>query len=349
MPTNEKYIQRRNGKYRVILPRAIADAVSGGKRALATCDTLKQAIFVRDQALSVAEGPAGPVIEGLTTDEQIDIAQVWNRVFEAQAATVERERVRATQSIAMPSGPFGIVYWSDWHVGDPYCDYRQLKTDAETIRDTPGMYAIHVGDGWNNWIVGKLQQLQRGEPIPFDAEVALFCDVVNMVAGKWLVAIPGNHANWTRLLAGIDQVRQAFSSARVLYDPYEVVFTLKYGSDSLVFKARHQWRWSSVFNSTHGIEASWQRGDTDFDIGIGGHTHIGTYCRPFARHGRKRWAVLVGTYKVGGDFGRELGLPRPVGRGAGAHIFREGYPPLFIEDVQTAAEILTYLRGKAGQ
>ena len=58
-------------------------------------------------------------------------------------------------------------------------------------------------------------------------------------------------------------------------------------------------------------------------------------------------AVLVGTYKVDGEYGREIGLPRPYGRGAGAHIFQENRPPVFMEDLETAADFLQFLRRKA--
>jgi hypothetical protein len=346
-PTVDRYISRRGQNYRLLLPQWIANVVAGGRRYVGTYRTLEEAKQTRDQILTNLPEDE-PRIEGLTTRDDIDVAAAWERAFEAQDQALRRTQTRARQTITMPDGgPFAIAYTSDWHIGDPACDYRTLKADHELIRDTPGMYAIFTGDGWNNWIIGKLQVLQRDEAIPFDEEVALFCDVVGTVGRKWLVAIPGNHANWTRLLAGIDRVREAFSHTKVLYDPYEVVFTLCYGEDRVVVKARHKWRWSSIFNATHGIETSWQRCDHDFDIGIGGHTHIGTFCRPFVRHKRKRWAVLVGTYKIDGDYGRERGLPTPSGRGAGAHVFQEGKLPIFIEDLETAADFLAFLRKRA--
>ena len=108
----------------------------------------------------------------------------------------------------------------------------------------------------------------------------------------------------------------------------------------MVFKCRHRWKYSSVFNVTHGIEVGWERGGVDFDLALGGHTHVGTFCRPFLRHGKMRLAVLTGTYKTNGEYGRELGLPLPHGTGSGAHVFFPGEPPLFCQTVQRAAWIL---------
>ena len=144
MADTPKYIQERGGSYRVVLPKRVADKINGGVRAYATRDTLEQAIAVRDEALVLANPPDVPIIDGLTTEDDIDLNQVWERVFAAQDETARRERIRASQSITMPPGPFGLAYWSDWHLGDAGCDYRQLRADAEIIRDTPRMHALFL-------------------------------------------------------------------------------------------------------------------------------------------------------------------------------------------------------------
>jgi len=346
MATIDKYIElRANGKYRVRLPKWM---VGEDSRHVGTVDTLDEAKELRAKACSQYGFDLDrPLIEGLTNEyEEYDPAELWQLAFHAQEKALQREALRADQRITIPdpSLPFALAYLSDMHIGDPRCDYQQVKADVETVRDTPRMWAEFHGDGWNNWIVGRLAHLQRGEPIPFDAETQLFVNVVETVGDKWLWVIPGNHANWTKLLAGVDRVRDIFAGKKVLYDSYEIVFSLHYGPHKATFKIRHKWRYGSVYNPTHGIEVGWQRGETDFDIGLGGHTHIGTFCRPFLRHGRRRFAVLTGCYVISSDYARECGYAPTCGKGCGAHIFYpDGKPPLFLEDLQQASDFLQWL------
>ena len=123
---------------------------------------------------------------------------------------------------------------------------------------------------------------------------------------------------------------------------FAVVFTLVWGERRLRYKVRHRWKYGSVFNATHPIEVGWQRGDSDFDVGLGGHTHIGTVERAFWRHRQRRLAVLTGTYKVLDTYGRELGLPAPMHRGSGAHVFHGGRLR-FCHDLEEARNLLERL------
>jgi len=331
-------IQKRGSRYAIYLPRGY------GKRYQGQYDTVEDAVAARDAAMRRLAPQ--PKIEGLTNeDEEYAPDELWQAAFKAQLRTtqVAEKRGRRKITIPQPKRPFALAFLSDLHLGNASTDYQTLKHDVDLIAETPRMWSGFHGDGIDNWIVGKLAGLQRGQPIPFDAEVQLLTTVLETLEGKLLWVVAGNHDNWTVKLAGIDRIKEALRGTRVLYDRYEVAFDLMYGERSIAFKVRHQWKYSSIFNATHGIEVGWQRGDTDFDIGLGGHTHIGTLCRPFIRHGRRRYAILTGTYKVDGDYGRELGLPTPTGRGSGAMVFWPDGRRLFCESVQTAADFLRYL------
>jgi len=288
-----KYITKRRGRFRVIFP----EGITAGKipRVLGTFDTLRDAEAARDAALRRLQEPE---IEGLTNEEiEYTPEELWQAAFKAQARVQKVKRKRDSNQIIIPfpERPFAIVPLSDFHIGSPSVDYIQLKKDVETIRDTPRMWAIFFGDGCDNWIVSKLSHLQRGQVLTFDAEVQLLTVVLETLSDKLKVVVAGNHDNWTRKLAGFDRIKAALRGTRVLYDPYEVVFDLCHGDNATRIKVRHQWKYASVFNATHGIEVGWERGGEDFDIGFGGHTHTGTLCRPFIRHGRIRYAILIGT------------------------------------------------------
>lgn len=297
-------------------------------------------------ARAEADQPQGAYIIGQTPDDDlIPPDELWRAAIDAQTQVFKRIEQRRNQIIRLKP-PCAIALLSDCHFGSPYTDYTTLKRDAEIIRDTPDCYAGFHGDGVDNWIIGKLQGLQRGQVMTFDAEWQLFYDWLKMLQGKLVYVVAGNHDNWTIKVAGFDRVREALRGIQVLYHQDQIVFTLEVGLAQYVVKVRHKWRGSSVFNVTHGIEVSWERGGDDFDIGIGGHTHQGTYHRPFSRHGKIRHAILTGTYKIMDAYGIESGYANPVGRGCGALLFDQAGQLHFYDDLERTANYLDYLRSQ---
>jgi len=286
-------------------------------------------------------------VTGITPDSDlVDPAELWQDVIEKQARRADKIiRQRAAQQIKVSgTAPFAIAFLSDLHLGSADTDYRAVRQDAEIIRDTDGLYAMFTGDGLNNWIIGKLQRLQRDEILTFDSELQLLANWLGIIKGKLLAVCSGNHENWTKVLSGFDLIREKLRGVKCLYDPNEVVFDLTWGKNSLAFKVRHSWRFSSIYNATHGIETGWERGGVKFDVGIGAHTHIATVCRPFYRHGKKRLAVLTGTYKMDDPFGREIGAAVSQGRGCGALLFYPDGRTLFFDELETCADFLKWLR-----
>jgi hypothetical protein len=92
------------------------------------------------------------------------------------------------------------------------------------------------------------------------------------------------------------------------------------------------------------MEVAWDRGDDDFDVAVGFHTHSGTLVREFFKHGKRRYAVQMGAYKVRDKFGDELGFTSVKNTGAGAMVATPEGDVSFFQDLETAAEFLTYLR-----
>lgn len=291
-----------------------------------------------------------PVIIGVTADDyyptEADLEAVWRNLIAAQDRIFELNRKRREEQKIILPVPCAIAQLSDLHLGDPGTDYRAIRDDAQIIRDTPGLYAGFSGDGVNNWIVNKLAGLQRKEVVDFDTEWYLFLSWLDWLKGKLLYVVSGNHDNWSIKLAGIDRVREALRGTKTLYHKDEIRFKLQAGPVEYRVKVRHQWRGHSLFNVTHAIEVGWERGPNSFDIGIGGHVHRGTFCRSFDRHSIRRWAVLVGTYKVEDDYQEEQGFTRGPGRGCGAMVFNRGGEFEFVEDLGKAADWLDYLRTK---
>lgn len=296
-----------------------------------------------------AAGPPAPIIIGAGPRERMTAAQrdeLWARAIRESEAHMERARQKRNQSITFPAEPFAFAMLGDTHVGGAGVDYASLKADAELIRDTPGMYALFGGDATNNWIVGKLQALQRNEIMSHSSSWALFLDWIDTIGDSLAAVIVGNHNVWTAKVAGYDPLAKHLEHAAVLYDEDEIVFTLACGELEQRWKVRHKWRGSSIFNVTHGIEVGWERGDDDYDVGVGFHTHNGTLAREFVRHGRWRMAVQLGTYKLEDAYGREQGFARPPGLGRAAMVGHPDGRAEWFKDLATAAEVLGMWREK---
>jgi hypothetical protein len=292
------------------------------------------------------KGPPAPTIVGVTVSEHThDPAALWDRAIirqrDLEARILER---RKDQRIDFDDGPICIAFLSDVHFGAPGTDYAAARHDAQTVRDTPRMFAGFHGDGPDNYVVGRLKDLNMHRTFTITEEWALFEDWVGMLREKWLWWVSGNHDEWTRKAAGFDPIRKiAESLPKILFDDHECVFTLRVGDGEWRIKVRHKWRGGSIFNPSHPIEVGWERGGTPFDIGIGGHTHRGTVIRPFIRHGVKRYAVLTGAYKKEDEYGREQGFEPVFSTGSAAMIFWPDGRVLRVDDIDTAAHLMSLL------
>lgn len=267
-------------------------------------------------------------------EEETSTDDLWD-----QAYTYNARRRRDTPQILVPHKPFAIAFISDLHIGSQGTDYVSLRRDAETVRDTDGMYAVFHGDGIDNWIIPKMQGLQRGQAMPFDDELALFRAWLLTIEKKLLVVVAGNHDNWTTKLAGFDWLK-SITPTTALYDPQQITFDISHGDNRVRICVRHKWRGSSILNPTHAMERSAR--DIDADIYVGGHTHIGTLFRSFTVRGQDRIAVLTGTYKTEDSFGRELGLPDTQHRGCGAVVFDTDGSMTWIRNLDEAARYLKF-------
>ncbi len=299
-----------------------------------------------EAALQGLQAAEGPTIRGVTASTySADYADsLWTAAAKRFEITRQTHVEKTRQQIDLGNKPTAIAWLSDLHLGSSGTDYAAIWEDTQTIVNTPGMYAAFHGDGIDNWVVGKLQAIQRGQAVNHSEEVAMFRRWVELIHEKLLLVVSGNHDNWTKKMAGLDILPTLLGETQVLYDPYEVRVNLTCGDGSWDVLVRHQWKWSSIFNPTHGIEVGYDRMSDQFDIGVGGHTHIGTLIRPFFRHRRERLAVLTGAYKRIDPFSKEVGFAETMTNGCGAIIFFPDGKVWYNSDLKVAADYLTYLR-----
>lgn len=298
----------------------------------------------QDQDQAQANTTGRPVVRGSTArDAMPDADAVWARVIARQERR-ELERRELEHVITLPDEPACLVALSDIHVGNPQTDYRRARRDAEIIRGTPGMYALVHGDLLDNWIAGKLLGQQRHQVVTLDEEWALVRGWLDILDLKLLLVVAGNHDNWTHKIAGIDFLQHLLRNTMCLYDRNEILVALRMEDVAWRILVRHKYPGSSVYNPTHGMVATAQRGDHVFDVAIGGHTHRGTYINKYHQHGREWYAVLTGTYKTRDEYGTELGVAGSKDSGSAALLLLPTGQVFPLYDLAFAAYVLGQAR-----
>ena len=302
----------------------------------------------------VAPPPTAEIV-GLTPGDRLpDPSKIWKRVLEIQTSNSDSARRRYSQEIRIPGNlPVCIAFTSDWHGGNSYTDYARLWAETELVADTPGMYAITMGDLHDNW-VGKLEGIQRYQPVSLAEELALVRDRLMRLcnANKLLACVSGNHESRADKLAGLDWIRDVLADHQVLYDQDEILATLTVGDAEWRLKLRHKWRYKSILNPFHGFWRDLERAD-DWDMAIGGHVHSGSHWAKIdhmdggSGHPTDRYAVLLGTYEYDSKYARMEGYPRHVASGAVGVIYWPTGETLIVGDLQVAARALRAERGGA--
>jgi len=282
-----------------------------------------------------------PKVDGITAEERTDfegdILPYLKNIGEKAKLKNEAEM---NQVITMPDRPFAIALLSDIH-GGAKTDYTKIEEDLNLIEDTEDMWVGNVGDNTDNFVNIKLQWIQREQPTTFDMEMRFLEWLFDKLTGNLLFWCSGNHDNWTKKATGYDITREALKDVKCLYDSQQIYFTLKWADNEQRWLVRHKWRHGSVFNPTHGMEVGWERVGLNFDVACGGHTHIATLRREFIRENKKRYAILLGTYKLRDNFGREVGFPKSHGGGSGAFVYHPDGREFWCNDLKTARDLLT--------
>lgn len=299
----------------------------------------------------VVAAPDARVSGVVAADSELpDPSAIWERHergFERVMRTRER---RNGNEVTFERGPVCIVFIGDVHCGARGVDYPLARRHALTIRDTPGMFLVGVGDLLDNFVHGWAIKIRLQTETTIPEEWALVRQWLGWVAPKLLASVDGNHDAWTRSLAGIDYFQETVAAARPgsLYARDDLRFTLNVGAASWPVRVRHKWRGHSQWNPTHAVEKA-QKWDHDFLIGVGGHVHTGAFFRTFNAAGRTAAAIQVNTYKREDRYAEAGGFPKSNTDVPVAVIFHESGAVAGTTDLELAAELmrLYYARAEA--
>jgi predicted phosphodiesterase len=266
------------------------------------------------------------IIDGIKAEEHVDIDEIRDYLYKISDRAASKVHRLTHQTIEVPYESFVLCMISDMHIGGK-SDYRQIDRDVELITNHDRAFAILAGDDLDNFIIGKLVNIQRAQPTTGDMELRYCKHILQQLAPSTLVYVSGNHNKWSKKLTGHDLFRELFTDFPMLFDNDEVRFKLKTPHIEEKWLVRHRFKWGSIFNPTHGQEVNWERGDYDFDVVMGGHTHIATLFREFIKHDKLKLAIQLGTYKMLDDFQQEMNFPRSYSqsRGSASIVYHKGH------------------------
>lgn len=279
--------------------------------------TLRDRITTREMATDQQAVVGTQTVRDPATDAQWDA--YFSSLFDANEHDLSTMQQSTDWYAPDDGGPVGIVLTGDWHVGARGVLYRQLERDLDTLRDTPGLYGIHMGDA------------HEGVSIHSKAAPALYSGLFNsgdeqeqcvrmlMRRGgpKWLAWLAGNHDEWVYKHAGLSRIG---TMAEALGIPHfgeggGTVFA-HVGHQRYAIGVRHNAPGNSRLNTTNSqrrLVDDWPEWET-LHVAAVAHLHFND-CQIASRHGGRTVYLRSGTYKVhdgyakAGGFTPEYGTP----------------------------------------
>jgi hypothetical protein len=247
---------------------------------------------------------------------------------EDEGAFLERVRKSARQSIDKARGqrhatlriasraPIAVSLSSDWHVAPKGTDIDGLLEYAAFVADTPGLYALAVGDLLDNPIKHKGSNVAQ-----IADDLRLLDIIVGKFRGKILGTTSGNHDDWSKVLAGTDHLQTLARRHRIHYAPDELLWVVEivdpddaeHVTARYRIHTRHQWRRHSNLNPLHACWTWLQEEGVNWeaipDVLAIGHNHVAAHgCHQYEQ--RDIWGLRMGAWQVDSAYARAKGFAR---------------------------------------
>lgn len=240
--------------------------------------------------------------------EQESIADQWRDAEEKSIKRIRRSLERHYFDVEFPDdgGPIAIAAISDQHIapGTPV-DFRQMRIDAELVRDTPGVYAMLGGDGVDQHIKHRSAMIAaRSTP---DDQWKLFNHYLDIFAEKIISVVSGNHDDFVVQLGGINMLEYIARGQSLCYAPDHARITAHVGKQKYELAIRHKYRYGSTLNQVHTVKRWFDMGEEPFDCGVICHHHEAAM-EAFQKHGRMRWGARPGSYQISSSYSRANGF-----------------------------------------
>lgn len=181
--------------------------------------------------------------------------------------------------------------FSDWHIGDKFCDIAKIKADITHVKETPSAYVILNGDLLNNATKTSVSDCYAELLTPMQ-QIETIVTLLEPIKDKILFATTGNHEARTYRTDGIDLTAVAMKELGILdrYCKEGGLLFLKVGENQasqLKGPANAKQRAQVLYSiyATHGSGGGRKEGAkairladmasiVDADIYIHSHTHL---------------------------------------------------------------------------
>jgi hypothetical protein len=274
----------------------------------------------REHTVDVEQEDGGYLaIQSLSTDEDW-MAYIRNAENTAAEAHALKAIQRQTEWTAPPGNlPVGIVFTGDWHLGSAGVDSAALDSSLATIRKTPGLYAVGMGDYEEGVTVYEKARssLYTGAYNNPEAQKMAVRLRAKQLRGRWLAWLEGNHDGMRARHTGEAPFPQTL--ARELGCPHfgEGGGTIyaHVGSQRYAIGVRHHFgsKAASVPRRMMDEWPEWER----LHVAVLGHLHFNEVQR-VSRNGGRCWGLRCGTFKINDEyadrngFRPELGTPMVI-------------------------------------
>ena len=237
--------------------------------------------------------------------------ELWSAYDAMQAVTRQH-----AESMAMPEAdvaiatdrPVGIVFMSDFHLGNAGTDTVQLREDVALINTCDRLRVYVGGDGIDNFVIPALANAHRdGSLVTLEMQYLLFKSIIRQLLPNLLAVGTGNHDAWTRKMAGVEALLYGLRDVPVLHTKEDTYLNLTVGREKYTIFRKHRPPRSTMLNEGHGVQHQFRYGERPFDVGVMEHHHV-PHISTFFGHGEMRWAVRTGSYKIKDAFAREFGF-----------------------------------------
>lgn len=280
-------------------------------------------------------------------DADLPVEDIISRMKAVSSQAIKANEARKLIPISIKiDGPYGIAHFGDPHIDNYACDWHQLETDVNTVRNTPGLFAGNVGDTHDNW-VGRLSGLYAHNPNTRGEVKKLIEWLATSV--PWIYWLAGNHDLWH----GGGDILDFLKKSRGAAEPWRARLSLvSPNGKSVRVNAAHDHKGTSMWNEMHAQLRAVKVGAKDH-IFVAGHRHTSGYMvSKCPSTGLLSHLLRVSGYKRVDDHAIVNGFEDARIRPSSMTIINPFYgddDPRLVRvelDVQEGAEVLTWMRSR---